>query len=131
MRGIDTNILIRFLTRDDEKQAQRAAQIIQEECTEESPGFLTNIVLVELVWTLSRIYGYSRPQIVMALQALLNSRELTFESPDEIRAALEHYEEGQAGFADYLLGAVAKAHGCRDTLTFDKKAARLGFFTLA
>ena len=95
MRGIDTNILIRFLTRDDEKQAQRAAQIIQEECTEESPGFLTNIVLVELVWTLSRIYGYSRPQIVMALQALLNSRELTFESPDEIRAALEHYEEGQ------------------------------------
>lgn len=131
MRGIDTNILIRFLTRDDEKQAKRAAEILKEECTEETPGFLTNIVLVELVWTLSRIYKYSRPQIVMALEALLNSRELLFESPDEVKSAIEHYEEGHAGFADYLLGAIAQKHGCQDTLTFDKKASQLNFFSLA
>ena len=131
MRGIDTNILIRFLTRDDEEQAKRAAQIISEECTEENPGFLTNIVLIELVWTLSRIFQYSPPQIVIALKALLNARELSFESPDEVKAAVHYYGEGKAGFADYLLGAVARTHGCSDTMTFDKKAAKLDLFSLA
>jgi len=131
MRGIDTNILLRFLTRDDEEQAQRAADILTEECSETEPGFLTNIVLVELVWTLSRVFDYSRPQIVSALEALINSKELRFESPDETRAAIENYAEGKAGFADYLIGAVALANGCEDTLTFDKKAAKLSLFTKA
>ncbi|WP_411845638.1 type II toxin-antitoxin system VapC family toxin [Roseibacillus persicicus] len=131
MRGIDTNILVRFLTRDDEKQAKRAAEILTKECGPESPGFLTNIVVVELVWTLSRIYQYPRPQIVAAIRALLNSKELRFESPDELHAALEHFEEGRADFADYLIGSLAVKNGCEDTLTFDKKAAKLPFFSHA
>lgn len=131
MRGIDTNILVRFLTRDDEKQAKRAAEILTEECSPESPGFLTNIVLVELVWTLSRVYEYTRPQIASGVHALLNSKELRFESPDELHAALEHYEEGRADFADYLIGSIALKNDCEETLTFDKKAAKLPFFSQA
>ena len=131
MRGIDTNILVRFLTRDDEKQAQRAAEILTEECSAQNPGFLANIVLVELVWTLSRVYSYTRPQIAGGIDALLNSKELRFESPDEVRAALEHYEDGKADFADYLIGAIALKNDCEDTLTFDKRAAKLPFFSRA
>ncbi|MEM6911968.1 MAG: type II toxin-antitoxin system VapC family toxin [Verrucomicrobiota bacterium] len=131
MRGIDTNILLRFLIRDDEAQAQRAAQILTEECTESSPGFLTSIALVELVWTLSRVYKYPQPEITKALTVLLNAKELRFEYPDETHHAIQVYSSGSGDFADTLLGNIALRHGCLDTLTFDQKAARLEAFASA
>ena len=70
---------MRFLTRDDEAQASRAAEILTRECSEEEPGFLTSIVLAELVWTLSRVYQYSREDIAKALDVLLSAKELRFE----------------------------------------------------
>jgi predicted nucleic-acid-binding protein len=131
MRGIDTNILLRFLTRDDETQAKRAAEILIQECSEETPGFLTSIVLVELVWTLDRVYKYSREDIAKALEVLLNAKELCFEHPDETHYAARLFSSGSGDFADSLIGAIAIKHGCTDTLTFDRKAARLEAFTSA
>jgi len=131
MRGIDTNILLRFLTRDEETQAKRAAEILTQECSEETPGFLTSIVLVELVWTLVRVYQYSREDIAKALDVLLNAKELCFEHPDEAHYAARVFTSGLGDFADSLIGAIAIKHGCTDTLTFDRKAARLEAFTSA
>ncbi len=131
MRGIDTNILVRFLTRDDQAQASRAAEILTRECSEEAPGFLTSIVLAELVWTLSRVYQYSREDIANALDVLLNAKELRFEYPDETHYAARVFAAGSGDFADALTGAIAMQHGCTDTVTFDRKAARLEAFTSA
>jgi predicted nucleic-acid-binding protein len=131
MRGIDTNILVHFLTRDDETQAARAAEILTQECSEEAPGFLTSIVMAELVWTLSRVYKYSREDIAKALDILLNAKELRFEYPDETHYAARLFAAGSGDFADALIGAIALRQGCTDTITFDRKATRLETFTSA
>ena len=95
MIGIDTNILVRFVTRDDEKMAQRAYKIIAEECTEKSPGFVSTIVLVELVWTLRSQYGYDKASILKALESLISAKELNFEHSEFVQQAYRLYP-GQA-----------------------------------
>ena len=131
MIGIDTNVLVRYFTRDHEPQAQRAAEILTQRCSEKNPGFVTSIVLVELVWTLRSFYDYSRQEISMALEALLKAKEICFEYPDETQSAYRLYAGGSVDFPDALLGAIATARGCEETVTFDGKAARLDGFISA
>ena len=131
MIGLDTNILIRFLTRDDKAKSLRAAEIITEECTEQNPGYITSIVLTETVWTLSSYYKYSIEDIVKAIEALLRAREINFEYPDATQYAYHIYANGLADFSDALIGAIGKLNGCTYTLTFDKKASRLTEFKQA
>ena len=128
MRAADTNVLIRFVTRDDEDQFQTASRFFSE-CSEKKPGFITSTVLVEFVWTLKATYRYSREQISSKLNDLINSREVVVEHSDEAQRANELYRDGEAeGFADAYAGLVALKYGCSDTVTFDRKAARLEFY---
>jgi len=59
MIGLDTNVLVRYLTQDDPKQAARATRVVEEELSENVPGFIGLMVLVETVWVLQRLYGAS------------------------------------------------------------------------
>ena len=129
MISLDTNILIRFVTRDDEKMAQRAYKIITERCTEENPGFVSTIVLVELVWTLKSHYGYEKSNIVRALESLISAKELCFEYHEAVQQAYRLYLKGTVGFADALIGIVHRNYGCDTTVTFDKQAAKLAEFS--
>ena len=131
MIGIVTNILVRFLTRDDEKMAQRAYKIITEECTEKSPGFVSTIVLVELVWTLRSQYGYDKASILKALESLISAKELDFEHSEFVQQAYRLYLKSTTGFADILIGLIHKNYGCETTIMFDKKAAKLPEFSEA
>ena len=128
MIGIDTNILVRIVTRDDEPMAQRAYQIIQEECSETQPAFVATVVLLELVWTLKSHYKYGRKEITKAIKALVSAKELRFENMDAVHRALDFYAERNTDFADALIGAIHKYEGCTSTLTLDKKAAKLPDF---
>ncbi|RPG87341.1 MAG: PIN domain-containing protein [Coraliomargarita sp. TMED73] len=131
MTGIDTNILVRFFTRDDEAQAARAAEILTTHCSGDNPGFITNIVLVELVWVLSGHYRYARRDIAKAIETLIHAREIQFEYPDAVQYAHRIYANGLGDFSDALIGATSQLYGCGSTLTFDQQAARLSAFESA
>ena len=128
MLGIDTNILVRYVTQDDPEQAKRAATILERQCTAESPGFVNAVVLAEFVWVLERNYRYTRAQIAPVIEDLLTSADLEVEHAAEAWDALRSYRVEKAGFADLLIGRINAHHGCRTTATFDRKAGRSGDF---
>jgi predicted nucleic-acid-binding protein len=120
--ALDTNVLVRFLVQDD--QARIASEII-EQLTEETPGFVSREVLVELVWVLERAYRLARAEIAGAIDGLLASTELVVEGADAIGSALELYRNDGFGFADLMIAAAARRAGASEVVTFDRKAARL------
>jgi predicted nucleic-acid-binding protein len=122
--GLDTNVLVRFLVQDDPGQAEAASSLIAA-LTEDSPGFVCREVLVELVWVLERACGLGRDDIARALDGLLAARELVLEAADHAALALDRYRKGGPGFADQMVALAGQGAGCRDTVTFDRKAARL------
>ncbi|MEX0268534.1 PIN domain-containing protein [Leptolyngbyaceae cyanobacterium UHCC 1019] len=118
MIGLDTNILVRYLTRDDEQQWQQAVSVIQQN----QPCFITNIVLCELVWVLRGTnYGFRKNEIINVLEAMLHSAAFEFENRSTADQALQQYKQGKADFSDYLIGAISRQAGCTETVSFDGK----------
>lgn len=128
MIGIDTNILLRYITRDDDQQSRIASDYLTRQCTIEQPGFINRIVQCELVWVLDSAYHYSREQIAMTLEMLFRTRQLVVENQEAALAALRAYRQGKADYADALVGFSNKSAGCEVTVTFDKQASRLSVF---
>ena len=123
MIGLDTNVLVRYIVQDDPHQAEVATALIEEHLSDTSPGFVSHLVLVELVWVL-RGYGYSRSVIADVLTRLLSAIEIRIDQVELVWSALRAYRNGPADFADYLIGTHARAAGCAVVKTFDRKAAR-------
>jgi predicted nucleic-acid-binding protein len=130
MIGLDTNVLVRYLTQDDPAQSARANAFVEQQLSPAEPGIIGHIVLCEVSWVLSRAYGYNREQVADAIAALLTCREFMVESPDLGILALQDYRHGTADFSDYLLGRAHQRPGARHTVTFDRKAAQAAQFTL-
>ena len=128
MIGVDTNVLIRYLTRDDERQSKIAHNSLTKECTTEQSAFINRIVQCEVVWVLERAYQYNREQIAHALEMVFRTRQFQVEDRQAALSALRHFRQGKADYADALIGAGNKAAGCHITMTFDKKASRLEMF---
>ena len=118
MIGLDTNVLIRYLTKDELDQWKEASKIIQEN----QPCFISNIVLCEVVWVLrGRPYQFGKDEIVATLKMMLQSSGFEFENRSVVYQALQRTKQGQADFSDYLIGAIAQQAGCTETVTFDRK----------
>lgn len=130
MIGIDTNLLLRLIIGDEPKQAVAAREFLRAHCSPDEPGYVCHIVLVELVWTLARAYGYPREQIAAAIEQILETAQLDVESSNDVVAAVKDYRSGTADFADCLLVRVNSAAGCSHTVTFDRRAAKLEGFQL-
>jgi predicted nucleic-acid-binding protein len=130
MFGLDTNVLVRYIVQDDPIQAGSATAFIETHCTAETPGFICNIVLVELVWVLERGYGYDKKSVVTVLKQVAVTSELQMENSVLAWQAIMDYESGTAGFADCLLAAVNQQYGCDVTYTFDQRAAKYSSFKL-
>ena len=128
MIGLDTNILVRFITRDDRELAAAATRLIESRCTAETPGYVCVTVLVELVWVLRRGYRYEKAAVAEVIRKLLGAAELVVEDSETVRLALRDYESGTADFADYLIGRSNHARGFAPTYTFDHRAARSSLF---
>lgn len=122
MIGIDTNVLVRFLMQDDPGQAEVASRLIAG-LTVDDPGFVCREVLVELAWVLDRAYGLARADIAQALDSLLEARELVVEAADRVAIAADRFRRGGAGFADQMVALAGQQAGCRETVSFDRKAA--------
>jgi predicted nucleic-acid-binding protein len=130
MKGIDTNILVRFLVQDDAEQARRATEFLTVECSADNPGFVNHIVLCELVWVLEGFYGYSRERVALALEGIIGADQLRIDEREDAFGALREYQDG-ADFPDALIGTANQRLGCAYTATFDRAAAkRTGFRAL-
>lgn len=124
MIALDTNALVRLLTRDDEALARRAKEAFDDHAANGSL-FVADIVLVELCWTLARSYGLSRADIARAVRALLDNASIALESAGVVKQALASFEAGGADFPDCFIVAKAAAAGCNRILSFDRRMAAL------
>jgi len=125
--GIDTNILIRIITRDDEKQTQIALDYISNNST---VFVINHIVICELVWVLESAYKYDKKQIIKALDCILKVKQFLILEKSSVKSALKLYAETSIDFSDALIGYVNKEASCEFTITFDKATSKTQIYKL-
>ena len=130
MIGLDTNVLVRYLTQDDAIQSRQATEIIERRLTEGRPGFINVVTMVETVWVLDRVYGLSNYEIAAAVERILQADTLYVQNEQESFTAMTALKTGAGSFSDAVIGALGAWAGCTVTLTFDKKTKRLKQFQL-
>jgi predicted nucleic-acid-binding protein len=126
--GLDTNVLLRFLVKDDEAQGNRSARAIRQASARGESIFIGPIVLCEMVWVLTSRYGCAKPEVVRALTDILDADGFEIADRDTVRAAVDDYRAHKADFADCLIGRANQAAGCRETLTFERRLKALESF---
>ena len=120
MRAVDTNSLVRLVTRDDRKQAAAAESFISK------GAWVSTLVLVEGTWVLAAVYELTPPEIATAVEMLLHHKDLTIQDADTVAAALEHYRQRPAlGFSDCLILELARKAGHLPLGTFDRDLGKL------
>ena len=124
MVALDTNVIVRYLVRDNPHQAE-AARALVEGLTPENPGFICREAMVEIAWVLKRVYRFSRAQISETLVELTASESILVECSDEVAAAAYRYGEGGAEFADLMILSAAMRAGAGPLHTFDRKLSRI------
>jgi predicted nucleic-acid-binding protein len=128
MLGIDTNVLVRYLVRDDQSQFQRARRLIHREVNTGEPVLVSLLVLLEMEWVLRSRYELAKPDIVAVFSSLLQTVELALEDEPSVEHAIYSWKNSLAEFADCLIDARNRRLGCRATATFDRKALKLAGF---
>ena len=127
-RGLDTNVIVRYVTQDDRKQSQRANAVFAAAASSGEKLFVNAIVLCELVWVLRSAYGEPRERIVPVLAGLLETPEVVVEDADLARRALDDWRSGIGDFADCFIARRNQRAGCQTTLSFDKALTRNALF---
>lgn len=123
MIGLDTNVLVRYVMQDDPRQSPRATRLI-DSLTPEAPGFVSLVVLVELVWVLKSNYSLDRSQVATVLETLLRGKEVVIDRAEIVGQALQRFASTGADLADALIERLAAAAGCQATFTFDAGAVK-------
>ena len=129
MIGLDTNVLVRYIMQDDAKQASKATNLL-ESLTNEEPGFVSLVSVVELGWVFSSCYDLDRQQVAQALELLLRTKTVVIDRADEVIKALRVFKASSADFADCLIERTSASAGCIKTMTFDVGAAKAAGMTL-
>jgi predicted nucleic-acid-binding protein len=124
--GLDTNVLVRYITQDDPAQAARATRLIESELSDTNPGFVGVVVLAETAWVLQRLYRVTRAEFHDAVGDLLAIRQLVVENRAAVARAHAMSAVANIEFADALVAECARAAGCRKVVSFDRGAARAG-----
>jgi predicted nucleic-acid-binding protein len=120
MRAVDTNVLVRLITRDDRRQTAAAESFVSK------GAWASTLVLMEATWVLTAVYDLTHAEIVTAIEMLLHHRDLTLQEPDSVAAALEQYRKRPAlGFSDCLILETARKAGHLPLGTFDRNLAKL------
>ena len=131
MIGLDTNVLVRFLVRDDEDQFDRAQRLIRREAQTGTPVLVSHLVLLETEWVLRSRYKLSKSEILGAFSDLMSAVDMSFEEEHVVEEALFIWKNSPAQFADCLIGARYGTLGCSATATLDTDAMKLPGFIAA
>lgn len=120
MRAVDTNVLVRLITRDDAKQAALADSFIAK------GAWVSHLALAETVWVLDRVYDLSAADIARAVEMLLNHASLSLQDADTVDSALKQYRHKPTlGFSDCLVVEIARKAGHVPLGTFDRNLSKL------
>jgi predicted nucleic-acid-binding protein len=130
MKALDTNAVVRFLVKDDEKQAHAIHRILLDVEKKGETLFVPAPVILETIWVLSSVYKRVRGDIVRALEHLLALPILEVEARDRIAVLCRIADKSDVDLADLFIGLTSRDYGCETTLTFDRKASKSAFFTL-
>lgn len=129
MKGLDTNVLVRYLTQDNLAQARAVDALVAETLSEGERLHVDDVVLCELVWVLRGAYRTSKPVIVSALDKISATAIFSFSDREVLRQAVADYRDGTGDFADYLIGRRNRRAGCETTVTFDRALKSAAAFT--
>lgn len=130
MKALDTNILIRFLTGDDDTQAKKVYALFKQTESERKELFVPLVVVLEIIWVLESVYDISRAEIIETVDDLLSMPVLKFEQPAVLQQLVHFAPKNTVDLSNILIAGSAKISGCSAILTFDKKAAKHDRFEL-
>jgi predicted nucleic-acid-binding protein len=128
MTGLDTNVLVRYLTQDDPAQYAKAAAFINAAADRGERFVVNTAVLCELVWVLATAYDYSRDDIAGALEQIFSTAEFEVERLDDARRALRDFRDTKGDFSDALIGRINRSLGAQHTISFDRSLKGLETF---
>lgn len=129
MIGLDTNVLVRIFAADDAEQRAAALRLV-DSLPEGDRAVVNSIVVVELLWTLKRVYGFRREDLAAVVRNLTDHRKLLLPDRDLLRDAAHRTLEEGGDIPDHLITLTNRMHGASTTFTFDSVAARSSDFTL-
>ena len=131
MIGLDTNVIIRYLAQDDDKQSAAATQIIETQLNENKQGFISLIVLVEIIWVLKSCYMQTKTELYPIVENILGTKQFMVEQSGRAYKALRIWKNGNGDYSDALIAVISRDNKCTNTLTFDKKAASVGMVLIS
>jgi predicted nucleic-acid-binding protein len=130
MKALDTNVLIRFLVKDDERQSGIVYKIFKQAEFNNEILYVPLLVVLDIIWVLESVYKTSRHDILESINDLLLMPILEFEAQPTILSFISSAQESSTDLSDLLIAYAAKSAGCEGMLTFDKRASEHKFFNL-
>jgi predicted nucleic-acid-binding protein len=130
MKAVDTNVLVRFLVRDDELQAKQIYTIFKQAEADKEEFWVPLLVVLEMLWVLESAYEIPRQQILDSLNELLLMPILKFENQSAIQRFIFSARECKIELSNLLIAHSAKYSGCTCVLTFDKRSSKFELFEL-
>jgi predicted nucleic-acid-binding protein len=128
MIGIDTNLLVRLLVKDDEVQAKKVHKIFKLAEKNGEVYFVSTLVILELIWVLESVYKCSREEVIEAIYHLTLMPVLKIDQIDAIHKFIDSANKSNLDISDLLIAHCSAHNGCKEVLTFDKKAAKHQLF---
>ncbi len=125
MIGIDTNILLRLWLNDEPAQNRRIDALLAEHGSTPGSLLVTDVVLVEAVWTLKSAFSQGKSAQLIAVRSLLKETAFAFEDREAVLAAAMLFEAGSCGFSDCLIVAKHARQGCDFTATLERGMRKL------
>ena len=120
MRALDTNVLVRLLVGDHEKQCKAAEEFVA------AGAWVSQLVLAETIWVLSSVYERTATQIAALIDILLAHEHLVIQDADTVVMALQDLRlKPTLGFSDCLVLAIARKAGHTPLGSFDKHLTKL------
>ncbi|GAG00983.1 unnamed protein product [marine sediment metagenome] len=130
MKALDTNVLVRFLVKDDQQQSKAVYRKFKQTEVDKEVLFIPALVVLETVWVLESVYEVTRQEILDSLGLLLLMPILEFEAQSAIRSFVASARENKTDLSDLLIAHSAKVAGCECVFTFDKTASNFELFEL-
>ena len=125
MAALDTNVLVRFLVKDDAVQLATAKALISRSVSKGEALFVPVTVALELEWVLRANFSFAKTEVMQTLSRLLGTTDMRFESESAVELALVLYGKSKADFSDCLHVALAHLANEQPLWTFDRAAAKL------
>lgn len=125
MIGLDTHVLVRYFAADDPRQSAVAKRLIEESLSPQTKGHVSLVALAELAWVMRSRFDAAKDLVIDIVSHLLSDDRFAVQSSAAVWTALDAYRHASVDFADALIAALDRASGCRHTVTFDRRAARI------